>query len=461
MLALEVDFLMGRYSASDYRNRDRHEWPPHPARLYSALVAACYQARLGESARAALLWLEAQPPPSICAGEAAPQAAVTAFVPVNDPAADYLPDRAEKQPRAFPSVVPERPVVHFVWPEARPDAALLALLQQVAAAVTYLGSSRSPARVRVCERPPEPTWVPDEAGRWVLRVPARGRLQQLDWCFDNGLRPPPGAFQSYAPPGDRRDGAPDAGSVFGDLVVFRLAGPVRMEAETTLKLTDALRDAVLSLAGEGGDRPPDLLSGHGEHPHAAYVALPFVDEGQRHADGHILGLAVVLPRAIDPATRRQALRPLAGLRQLDVPGAGRFDLERVTAASGTVPENLRPAKWVGPAATWATVTPVLLDHFPKKHKPVERVVADGCRFVGLPEPLDVRVSHHAPLHGVPPSGAFLKVRQAGEAPRLAKHVTLTFDRPVRGPVLLGAGRYFGLGLLRPLRCEVPGKEGDA
>src|SRR4051812_4778928 len=116
MLALEVKFLLGRYAATDFRDRDRAEWPPHPARLFSALVAATYDGGLGESARAALLWLENQPPPWICAPDAAEQAAVTAFVPINDPEKDYLPDRAEKQPRGFPSVVPQRPAVHFIWP---------------------------------------------------------------------------------------------------------------------------------------------------------------------------------------------------------------------------------------------------------------------------------------------------------------------------------------------------------
>ena len=62
------------------------------------------------------------------------------------------------------------------------------------------------------------------------------------------------------------------------------------------------------------------------------------------------------------------------------------------------------------------------------------------------------------------AGAFAEdaaIAVFGEAPRLAKHVTLAFDRPVRGPVLLGAGRYFGLGLMRPLRGEGRPKEGDA
>ena len=52
MLTIEVEFLLGRYAAADFRDRERPEWPPHPARLFSALVAASHESGLGESARA-------------------------------------------------------------------------------------------------------------------------------------------------------------------------------------------------------------------------------------------------------------------------------------------------------------------------------------------------------------------------------------------------------------------------
>jgi CRISPR-associated protein Csb2 len=42
---------------------------------------------------------------------------------------------------------------------------------------------------------------------------------------------------------------------------------------------------------------------------------------------------------------------------------------------------------------------------------------------------------------------------AGRIRRVQVHVRLAFDRPVRGPVLLGAGRFRGLGLFRPVRPD--------
>jgi CRISPR-associated protein Csb2 len=451
MLALEIEFLLGRYCAADFRDRDRPEWPPHPARVFSALVAASYEAGLRESARAALLWLEGQPPPQISAPEAAFQDPVTAFVPVNDPSEDLLPTRLEKQPRSFPSCVPERPTVYLIWPRAEPDEFLRGMLGQIAEAVSYLGSSRSPVRVRLCDQPPEPTWVPDDNGAGIVRVARRGRLERLEWHYRNGLRPPPAPFQSYSRVGRPGEGAPEAQSVFGEMVLFRLAGPPRLEGANALKLTDALRVAVLALAGEDGAAIPDLLTGHGAHPHAAYVALPFVSERQRHADGHVLGAAVVFPRGVDAVARRQALRALARLRYVALAGIGRLTVERLTAAGAEPPANLRAGTWSAPAAVWTSATPVLLDRFPRRKCGAAEVIARSCADIGLPRPEEVAVSRFSPLFGAEPSARFLKVRRRGESARLSTHVTLAFDRPIAGPVLLGAGRYFGLGLLRPLR----------
>jgi CRISPR-associated protein Csb2 len=64
---------------------------------------------------------------------------------------------------------------------------------------------------------------------------------------------------------------------------------------------------------------------------------------------------------------------------------------------------------------------------------------------------------------VTPVPMFLGAPHAREMPRIVRksdggknrqtHAILTFDRDVQGPVLIGAGRYRGYGLCRPLRGE--------
>ncbi len=91
MFALEVRFLTGRYVATAYNDRAQTEWPPHPLRLYSALVAT-YADAFDAAEREALEWLEALPPPRISASEASVRELVTVFVPVNDTTVTGLDD---------------------------------------------------------------------------------------------------------------------------------------------------------------------------------------------------------------------------------------------------------------------------------------------------------------------------------------------------------------------------------
>ena len=55
MIAIEVELLTGRYVATSFNDRRVPEWPPHPARLFSALVAtAAEHEDVAESGRRAL-----------------------------------------------------------------------------------------------------------------------------------------------------------------------------------------------------------------------------------------------------------------------------------------------------------------------------------------------------------------------------------------------------------------------
>src|ERR1700689_1775422 len=88
MFAITVELLAGRYTATQFNDRNRPEWPPHPARLFSAMVAAWADNDEPDSAeRSALRWLEEQDPPFIHSGEEHRRSVVTHFVPVNDPTA--------------------------------------------------------------------------------------------------------------------------------------------------------------------------------------------------------------------------------------------------------------------------------------------------------------------------------------------------------------------------------------
>jgi len=84
------------------------------------------------------------------------------------------------------------------------------------------------------------------------------------------------------------------------------------------------------------------------------------------------------------------------------------------------------------------------------------IVARACINVGLsPQAIDrleVEVFDHAPVKAAP---SVLEIRNALPKDnryrnKPLRHLRLTFPRPICGPLILGAGRFRGLGLCLPL-----------
>ena len=78
----------------------------------------------------------------------------------------------------------------------------------------------------------------------------------------------------------------------------------------------------------------------------------------------------------------------------------------------------------------------------------------ACAHVGLPEPSSVQISLDPFIAGTFPATRFPEFKQPRQDGLLVRrqlvHASLTYDRVVTGPLMLGTGRFFGLGLMRPL-----------
>jgi CRISPR-associated protein Csb2 len=450
VFALEVEYLLRRSFAASFRDRSDAEWPPHPARLFSALAAAYFENGSVDRERRALEWLESQPAPLIHAGEASAGVRTEAFVPANYvKKGDYLPAVRNKQPRWFPAQSPSDPVVHFIWPRSEPDIETSTGLDELASRTAYLGRSCSVVRVRVAPDAPSPNYEPSAEGGEILRVPNAGRLKELEQLFATDQRPTPGAQVRYRNIGVRPIVTLE--TAFDQMAIFRKVSGPDLPIEATVTLTAAVRIALLANAGRDGTLTP-LLHGHDGTPHCAIAALPFV--GGKHADGHLMGFAVILPRQSDPAGRRAVLSACGDLSRngLHIPEIGDWPIE--PEESTTLANTLRASTWIRPARTWRSVTPILLDQFPKRNRrSTEEILALACERVGLPAPMSIHHQPYSDLRGVPPVPAFRLRRKFDERPRWSVHATLTFHDMVRGPLLLGAGRFFGLGLMRPESTE--------
>lgn len=251
------------------------------------------------------------------------------------------------------------------------------------------------------------------------------------------------------------------------LILDKREGPV-LGLESTWQLLTALRGAIEKAASP----TPEWISGHqadgrpSEKPHLALLPLAFV--GHDHADGHLLGVALAFPKNIPQQERGK----LIGRLLYDAAGAPK-DLRLTMGKLGiwTLGEEQRPAPplalrsttWTGPSEVWASVSPVVLDQHPKsdQHKDrsgflaeVAEIVTASCRRIGLPDPIEIDIDKTSWHLGAPrakpgPNGFPLMPQRPGGPNRRQVHVWLRFDRPVLGPVLLGAGRYRGYGFCKP------------
>lgn len=423
-MKLSVEFL-GLYGAADVTARKKVEWPPHPDRLYQALVDAA----LPED-RPALVWIEQQAAPDVDCGSAVALqwgADGCTFVPTNYPIkspTDALPEFRNKQARQFPMAVTDGPV-SYVW-HADPPASVFESLHRTVARVTHLGRSDSLAMLALEPGQTPCRWIARDNGTIAMRVPRQGRLQQLDLAFANGQRSPIASQVRYSNSDDQKF----VSGPWEGLVVMRLAKPIGVEHVALA--TDALRRAVLSKLGNAA---PLLAHGHSADLHMAWLGLPNLSD---YGDGTLLGLAMAVPKDCDPMERAQCVAALLSVDHIMLAGI-RFNLTRPTAAM-----SLFERTWSRPARRWVSATPVVLDRFPKGQTTAEEIVAQSCERSGYPRPIKVELSQDCRI-AMPPARQF-KLRKPGG---LYAHAVLEFAMPVTGPVLVGKERYFGLGLFLP------------
>jgi CRISPR-associated protein Csb2 len=283
------------------------------------------------------------------------------------------------------------------------------------------------------------------------------------------LRPELPLYQGYAPPTPARHDPAAPGTVFSPhltvLTLERDTGPYRhLDLLCVLQVVQRWREAILSQGNDLPERARHLLSGHDrdgaplEGPHLAFVPLAFV--GHPHADGRLLGMGLALPEGLPGEERRQALRAVGRVRRLLLGRLGTWQVASMTAARPAW--NLRPETWTAHAegAThWSTVTPVAYDRHPKAddraacQREVASMIAQACARIGLSEPREVIVTPVSAHLGTPPAHAFPRLRRKDDSERRHTHAIVVFDRPVRGPILVGAGRYRGYGLCRPIDEE--------
>jgi CRISPR-associated protein Csb2 len=505
MTRLGIRYLAGRSVATNVATPREPEWPPHPGRIFMAMAATYFETRGDEQERDALEWLEQAGAPALKASHHQPRSFFETYVPVNDkldPGSGA--SLRARQPRCFPTARPERDCVYLIWNSDVPQP-LRGPLERLCDKVTRIGHSSSLVQMWLAEdvETLDANWQPGElASERRMRIAEPGTLGYLQRAFNQeaikeyqrlrealegakgkqknklkeeladrfpegqprARRPRLARWQGYTRQNGRPpEGGPQWGPFDPNIIVLARKDEQRvLGLESTLQLTSALRDAAMRAAGED---VPEWLSGHQPSgspttkPHAAFFPLPFV--GAKYADGHLMGLAIAVPRDLDVRGLRQVIGPLLfrdngeertiRLRRSDV---WEWKLEREKRE--WPPVTLRAKTWTGPVRRWASVTPVVLHHYPKRNREgdVQRILLEAFDSARLPKPAQMDVQPVSSFEGAGHARSMPEFTDGGaNLCRYQVHVVVEFPSPVEGPVLVGRGRYRGYGLLRPVEVN--------
>ena len=490
-LLIEVRFVEGRYHG-------RNDWPPSPFRLFQALVAGAYGGRWVTEPEnekdAAFNWLEGLDAPHIAVPPREKGASASYFVPNNDlDAVGGDPHRVSEvrvKKTVATSLFRHRTPVLYAW-QFDDGAIHAATITKLAERLHTLGLGRDAAYAQA----ETASWDEAEArlvahGGCVVRpsgpaprgstCPTKGSLESLKQRHRDGARRffvqgKATLFVNAAKPRFRQvayDTPPQR--LLFDLVGDGAPWPLDRVAELTERVRDRAAEKLKSVVNDihniiVGRRDAD------EADKAARVRItPLPSIGHRHADHAIRRILVEIPPNC-PLRAGDVVWAFAGLLLVSDDG------EIIGELSPAADRRMLAHFGVGdaePARLWRTVTPAALPQAAARRRidPIrlaaeaysgtvrleakggkERAgeerraadaVAQALRHSGVSarpscvriqrEPFDANGAH---AEAFAPGTRFAKER--------LWHVEVAFSEVLSGPLILGDGRYLGLGLMAP------------
>lgn len=512
MLAISLTFPAGRYHANAWGrhvNEADVAWPPDPWRLSRALIATWHrkldQRIYPRDCLASLLGrLASAPPPRI----RLPEDAIHAHT------RHYMPTKGDKRALifdAFARIAPNDPIV-FAWPELTLPGDEQALLDSLLDAMNYFGRAESWVEARCvaqadgfnCE--PDAADVDPETGEVlgeIVRVlvplpperyagfrqkqvhgrkklPAKltrtlpedwldalsldtAELQAAGWTQPPGARlvhyrRPLHALRAVSPRKPARARATNQ-STAPTTARFALYGKPLARIEDAVRLGETFRAAAAGRAKRmlGEDAVPPELSGHAlpesnRHGHAFW--LPEPDEG-----GEITHLVVHTPGGLS----REAIQVLASLRTVRY-GDGE-PLRVMLEGIGQAQLFQGISVLTGASTIWRSLTPWLHPWHLKKPQLRSPEALHDALLEQLRREWRARAPHLPEIEGFREltdrdfSGRrlrpvqyhrFRRKRGLIQPDTLGRLIEVRFSEPVHGPLALGFGCHFGLGLFEPI-----------
>lgn len=475
MVSIVLSFPAGRYHATTWGRHVNEEaaveWPPSPWRFLRALTAVWQRSlanRIGAGEMTLLLDALAAPPSFLL-----PPATV-------GHTRHFMRQEGSRTSLVFDSFVafdPDHPA-WMMWPEVGLSEQQSAILEMLLHNLSYLGRAESWCNASLGKpRDLTPNAQPVESlteavqGREVVPVlvPRSGAggeteeflagimVETADLRQNGRVVPDWAKWVWYTRPafGGRIPSRPHKGDDRRSHVArYALHGTVRPRVIDTLRFAESARRALLwwhqqpSQVFAGKDEEGNPLKNHG---HAFY--LPTDEDG----DGVIDHLTVWAPMGFS-ASERDALGKFRILRRSNLP-----DVQMVLIGIGDPGEFAIPL--FGKARRWRSVTPFVCNRHvkwrgdtmggavPKRmvDSPFEQVQREA-RLRGMKE-----IVQAPSIPGIPrgntreiPWREFVWSRFGDQVPGPVTGFELEFTEEVEGPVVLGYGCHFGLGLFLPV-----------
>lgn len=493
MLALAFTFPAGRYHATPW---DRHvnegaiAWPPEPWRILRALIATWHhklkhEGNHGEATLRGLVDSLAVDAPEY-ALPAASHSHTRHYMP------QFAANRTSLIFDAFTAVDRAEPLA-VAWPNVELPDDQRVLLDDLLAVMGYLGRAESWVEAKRIDTAPAANCQPGDhtidadsgeikgeivtllaplrpaeyqalRSRFLVDKKAQKKLgatlpetlldalsvetsdlRKLGWS-----QPPAARKVSYLRPLDALRPKPVAQPVrVPDVkaVNFILIGKPLPRVEDSLRIGELMRIATLGQCKRafGESNIPSIFSGHdlpigNRHRHAFYLPWDSND------DGKLDRILVYTPDGMSDVEQRALVK----VQKLWERSGAEWRLVLEGSGTSDVAEKL-----ARPCTTWESLTPYLHPWHVKKRLNIEDQIRRECRERGLPEPIAIEVigevdigkgRKRRPIH-------FQRYRSRTgltQPDRVGQFRRLTFLEPVAGPLALGFGCHFGLGLFRPM-----------
>ncbi len=498
MLTIGFRFSGGRYHATPWGrhvNEADVEWPPSPWRILRALIAVWHR-KLNKE-----IYLEAQMERLL---EKIADTLPSYWLPdvVHSHVRHYMPVREGAKDKntlifdAFVRLSSEEELI-VSWPDVDLETEDCELLDELLAGLAYLGRAESWVEARRLEQWPGefncvpgdipldrvtgelgevvPVFCPQTSSayaalreQWVEGGKAKGKksgpvlpeswlaavsletneLQAAGWS-----QPPAARRVFYRRPSNcLKPAAAKAMSRTPSVATpattirFALYGKPLPRMEDAVKVGELSRVALMHLTERHLGSIPVLLSGHdlpknNRHDHAFFLA-----EGNER--GHVDHLLIHASGGFDG----EQLRAMRKLNRLFTRDGSEWQV--MYEGSGDIGKFLDVCPYAGAGCTWQSVTPYLRPWHIKKNFGVAEQIRRECRLRGLPEPIEIKILDEI-MVGVRPRRALHFYRFRGKRGLTQPDTSgvllnVVFSESQIGPLALGFGCHFGLGLFAPV-----------